>query len=199
MSGTSSNHSARYGRFVEQVKRYRARWILERLRPWVREGDRVLNVGAGDCRLDQLIIKRCGCEVLSVDVVDFNETELPLTIYDGRSLPYPASSFDVVLLIFVLHHCESPTEVLGESMRVSRRHVIAFEDVNHHLWDRWMFRGFHRFLESSHDIPFPCHEWSPEEWNQLAQQVGLREESRAPIGRQFGYFASRHVAFVWRA
>ena len=38
--------------------------------------------------------------------------------------------------------------------------------------------------------PLKQSDWS--DW------AALREESRAPIGRQFGYLASRHVAFVWR-
>jgi SAM-dependent methyltransferase len=63
-------------------------------------------------------------------------------LYDGLHIPFPDDSFDVVLLIFALHHADDPAAVLREARRVCRRHVIAFEDVVISLADRLIFRGF---------------------------------------------------------
>ena len=87
--------------------------------PFIKPSDRILDVGAGDCRLDVLLQKKVGCEVVPVDVEDFNETQLALTIFDGKRLPFPDDSFDAVLLIFVLHHAEDAQAVLAEARRVT--------------------------------------------------------------------------------
>jgi ubiquinone/menaquinone biosynthesis C-methylase UbiE len=181
----------------ERVYKHRARWTWRRLRPWIAPGDRVLDVGAGDCRLDPLLQEKMGCDVVPVDVDDYNRTALPLTLFDGRHLPFPDDSFDVVLLIFVLHHAAEPEVVLREARRICRRRVVVFEDANLNLWDRWVFRLFHRWLEWSQRIPRPYHEWSPGQWSRLGSELGLREHAVCPLGRQLSYFASRHLAFIW--
>lgn len=181
----------------QKIYEYRARWGTRRLLPWVQPGDRVLDIGAGDCRLSQRLARKGDCEVVPVDVEDFNRTTLPLTRLDGLHLPFPDKSFDVALLLFVLHHAEDARAVLQEALRVCRRSVLVFEDVNLTRWDRWTFRAFHRWLAWSEGISRPHHELTPDEWSALAGSVGLREHARTPLGRQLGPCASRHVLFVW--
>jgi ubiquinone/menaquinone biosynthesis C-methylase UbiE len=166
--------------------------------PFLKPSDRVLDVGAGDCRLDMLLQKKIGCEVVPVDVEDFNETQLPLTMFDGKRLPFADDSFDVVLLIFVLHHAEDARAVLAEARRVSRNGVIVFEDVTSGFWDRAVFRGFHRWLAWSERISYPFREWRPSQWTELAASLGMREDWSGIVGRQLGAFSCRHVVFVWK-
>lgn len=181
----------------EWVHKHRANWTLRRLESWIKRTDRVVNLGAGDCRLDLMLRDRIGCEVIPVDVDDYNETNLELTLYDGVNLPFEDDCFDVVTLIFVLHHAEDPEAVLKEAKRVCRRHIIAFEDINLTWWDRQIFRGFHRFLKWSQGFPTPTIEWKPHQWISLAEKSGLKVKWQGNIGRQLGYFASRHVAYIW--
>ena len=184
---------------IRPIYEHRARWTYRRLRKWIRPEDRVLDIGAGDCRVDELLQRKTGCQVTPVDVEDFNTTALPLVMFDGTRLPFDDQSFDVALIVFVLHHAEDPRAVLAEARRVTRRHVIVFEDVNQTGWDRWTFRGFHRLLEWSERISLPHHELSPEQWSALAAEVGFAEDWRGHVGRQLSYLASRHVQFVWNA
>ncbi|MBL8829925.1 MAG: class I SAM-dependent methyltransferase [Planctomycetaceae bacterium] len=182
---------------IRPIYEHRARWTLRRLRAHIKSTDHVLDIGAGDCRVDELLQRKVGCQVTPVDVEDFNTTSLPLTMFDGTRLPFEDNSFDVSLVIFVLHHAQDPRAVLAEARRVTRRHVIVFEDVNTTTWDRWTFRSFHRLLEWSEHISRPFHEWTPEQWTALAEELGYREDYRGLAGRQLGPLASRHVQFVW--
>jgi ubiquinone/menaquinone biosynthesis C-methylase UbiE len=188
-------------RFVEHVReriyKHRARWTFRRLAPYILPTDRVLDMGAGDCRIDLLLKQRIGCTVVPVDVEDYNKTTLPLTLFDGKRVPFDDGSFDVVLLIFVLHHTPDPAAVLAEARRVSRRRVIVFEDLNKNFGDRMIFRTFHRWLTWSENIPYPHHIWTPDHWSKLALGLGLREYFNGNIGRQLSFFGARHVAFVW--
>jgi hypothetical protein len=187
--------------FVAKIRRrvyeHRARWTARHLARFIQPTDRVLDIGAGDCRLVLQLKKRVGCEIVPVDVEDFNVTDVPLTLFDGRRLPFPDDSFDVVLLIFVLHHAQDAGAVLTEARRVSRRSVIVFEDVTSGIWDRFVFRAFHRWLAWSERISYPFREWKPAQWSELAGSLGFREESSDALGRQLGIFSCRHVAFVW--
>src|ERR1044071_5905573 len=113
---------------LDRIYRYRARWSARRIARWLTPSDRVLDIGAGDCHLDVLLNRKVGCAVAAVDVANGNRTDLPLQLYDGRTLPYADGSFDAALLLFVLHHAEDPAALLRETMRVCRR-IIVFEDV----------------------------------------------------------------------
>jgi ubiquinone/menaquinone biosynthesis C-methylase UbiE len=181
----------------KRVYGHRARWTQRHLMPYIRPADSVLDVGAGDCRLAALLQRKIGCKVTPVDVEDFNQTDLPLTLFDGEHLPFGDNTFDVVLLIFVLHHAKDARPVLDEARRVSRRSVIVFEDVTSSVWDRMMFRGFHRWLDWSEKISYPYREWQPPQWTELAQSLGLKQVSATPTDRQLGMFSCRHVIFEW--
>jgi len=180
-----------------RVYAHRARWTARHLARFIKPSDRVLDIGAGDCRLVVRLQKIVGCQVVPVDVEDFNVTDVPLTMFDGRRLPFPDDSFDVVLLIFVLHHAEDAKAILTEARRVCRGRVIVFEDVTSRFRDRFVFRAFHRFLARWEGISYPFREWKPAQWSELARSLGLREESSDPLGRQLGIISSSHIAFVW--
>ena len=181
---------------LDRVYRFRARWSARRILPWVTAQDRVLDIGAGDCNLDLELQRAAGCTVVPVDVADGNRTDLPLQLYDGRTLPFPDASFDVGMMLFVLHHAEDPGALLRDAMRVCRR-IIAFEDVNTSWWDRKTFRRTHWVYDKFLDIRYPHHEWPPERWSALAREAGLAERWSGPIGRQFGYLSTRHIMYVW--
>lgn len=196
---TKSKPGEDLSRIDEWIHNYRAEWSFKRLTKFLHAGDRVLSLGAGDCRLDALLEQRLRCEVTSIDIDDYNETTRALTLYDGEKIPFEDQTFDSVLLIFALHHAEDPKAVLTEATRVCKNkgHIIVFEDAIENLPDRLVFRGFHRFLRWSQGFPLPNFEWTPAKWSAVAAEVGLKEHWSGGIGRTLGYLASRHIAFVW--
>ena len=82
--------------------------------------ERRLDVTAVDSRSEVLLAARLARP--SIDQV----RHLTMATADGRSLPYPDDSFDVVHSSLVLHHLDPPgaVAVLREMRRVSRRGVV---------------------------------------------------------------------------
>ena len=161
-----------------RVSRHCDRWTARRVRPLVRRGDRVLRIGALSDRLDVLLHREPGCDVIPHS--------------DPAPLPFADESCDVVLLISVLHHVEDPRTVLQEARRVTRRQVLVLEDVNSTRWDRLFVRGLHRGSSR------PRHVWSPQRWSRLAAEVGLQEVWSGLVGRPMGWFTPRQIVFEWQ-
>lgn len=115
---------------IDKIFRFRAAdHIIREIRPYVKSSTKVLDIGAGTGIIAKQIADKLNVKVTLVDVVDKRKVDLPLTLYDGRRLPFESKTFDVALLIFVLHHAEDPTVVLAEAKRVARDKIIVYEDI----------------------------------------------------------------------
>ncbi len=112
-------------------------------------GSRVLDIGAWDCLLSQAIRDRLRCDVLGVDVVERNQTDVPFRRFDGKTLPVAEDErFDVVLLLYVLHHSADDGALLSEARRVLAPGgvVIVGEDLADGAKQRVRTVGFHVWL-----------------------------------------------------
>jgi hypothetical protein len=90
--------AARLKSEAERVERARAEFNFNSIQARVPQGCSLLDVGAWSCYLGPLLRDRMGCEVLCLDVVNVNKTDIPFQVFDGRALPVDARSYDVVLL-----------------------------------------------------------------------------------------------------
>ncbi len=114
--------------------RYRTWDMLKarRISARLRDGDRVLDVGCGTGHmLAELALFRA-IEPHGVDLAVHPDrfTEIPITAFDGRALPFADGSFDATMLCYVMHHLEprDATALLAEVVRVTRRKVFLIED-----------------------------------------------------------------------
>jgi ubiquinone/menaquinone biosynthesis C-methylase UbiE len=132
----------------------------------------ILDIGAGTCHMTALLQNQA-LQVTPLDIVDmsFIKNTKPV-IYDGFVMPFADNTFDVALILTVLHHCLNPEQIIREARRVARK-VIIIEDV---------VRGrIHTALTKSLDslmnlefIGHPHQNKTDEEWCCLFDRLGLR-------------------------
>lgn len=106
----------------------RAHVIAAHLASLFTAGTSLLEIGAGKGHVARALREAVALQIELVDVVDYNETELNLKVYDGVNLPFGDKAFDFSLLVFVLHHTQDPSVLLGEALRVSRHGVVVVEN-----------------------------------------------------------------------
>lgn len=96
------------------------------------DGKRVLEVGGGDgflaAQLDRI------ATVESVDVQSHPAPVRPVRVYDGRTLPFPDRTFDVVFSSNVLEHIADLDGMLGEMERVLVPGGVAVHIVPTTIW-----------------------------------------------------------------
>ena len=115
---------------MESVANYfRTKAIIKAALPFVKDSPaRVLDIGAGSCHIAKTLSVKHGFSVTAIDVADHNVTNFPLRLYAGKKLPYADNSFDVGLLVFVLHHASNAKDLLKEAKRVCKQ-VVVIEDL----------------------------------------------------------------------
>lgn len=122
-----------------------------------------------------------------VDVAQYNETSLPLTVCDSRALAFATDSFDMALLSFVLHHSPNPEAILSEALRVARRVVVVENNV------RGLVRGaITRVVDSWPALRYrtpPCYiAQSREAWFELFRKFPVTVRPSGEFTLEHGFF-----------
>lgn len=123
---------------VDFLNELRAREI-ERIVAFFPPGARVLEIGAGTGKQAQEMQRR-GFIMTAVEIPSSNyaaDRVFPIVDFDGRTLPFPDASFDVVFSSNVLEHVPDLTRMHAEIRRVLRPGGRAVHVLPTHAWRLW--------------------------------------------------------------
>lgn len=162
---------------------------------------RVLDLGCGDGQVAvTLMRRRPDLAVEGVDVLRRPVTHIPVTLYDGVSLPFADGSFDYVTIVDVLHHTDDPGAVLAEAARVARRGVVIKDHLREGVLAGPTLRLMDWVGNRGHDVRLPYNYLDDGQWQAAFARAGLKDVGRTealglypfPLGLMF----ERRLHFV---
>jgi|SRR3990167_9878883 len=122
--------------FVIKADRKRIALIISRIKKYLPQNKKILDIGCGLGLLTRAICQK-GYNLTPVDIHDISIIpNVKPVIYGGATLPFNNNSFDIALLITVLHHTPNPEKVLIETARVAKR-IIIMEDVYENTFQKF--------------------------------------------------------------
>ncbi len=138
---------------------------------------RVLDVGTGDGSIALNIMKqRPDLAIEGVDVFRRPTTQIPVTVFDGRHLPFADSSFDCVLFVDVLHHTDDASVLVREAARVANNSVV----IKDHLLEGMFAAPTLRFMDWlgnwGHDVVLPYNYLPRSKWDEIFSGARLQVE-----------------------
>ena len=129
---------------LERLRREEVNSVREYFKP----GMRVLEIGGGS-GFQASIIESLGCHVVSIDIAE-NPGSVspyhPVEIYDGQTIPYPDSYFDVVFSSNSLEHISPLIPMLKEIRRVLKKDGIAIHILPSATWRFWTSLTYYVYL-----------------------------------------------------
>ncbi len=148
----------------------RASRIGREILPFLGDVKSLLDFGCGDMAISQYLKDNSNkINITGIDTIDYNLTSMPFFQYDGKKIPFDNESFDTVIAIAALHHCNNPRSMLKECVRVAKRKIILFEDIYNNRLEEFFTKSVDyigNHLETSAvDIPFnflSLKEWKAE-------------------------------------
>jgi SAM-dependent methyltransferase len=161
---------ALHGRFVF---RRRTAVLADHLASFIPPAARVLDVGCGDGTIDGLIMaRRPDISIDGIDPLVRPNTHIPVRAFDGRIIPFPNRSFDVVMFVDVLHHTNYPRVLLSEAARVGSSVLIK-----DHFCDGFLAVETLRLMDwvgnARYGVPLPYNYWSKSKWTSAFRELGL--------------------------
>jgi SAM-dependent methyltransferase len=156
----------------------RVRILATHLARLIPSGARVLDVGCGDGLLAaQLARRRPDISIRGVDVRVRESAAIPVTAFDGQTLPFPAGTFDALTLVDVLHHADDPAALLREAARVVHGPIL----IKDHTSDRFLagptLRLMDRVGNARHGVALPYRYWRRQAWLDHFRALGLEVDS----------------------
>jgi len=119
------------------------------------------------------------CEISGIDVLVRDVAEIPVTRYDGRTIPFGDDSFDTVLLIDVLHHTGDAAALLAEAARVARGCVIVKDHLCESRMDGWLLSFMDWVGNRPHGVSLEYNYLSAADWDDCIASAGLVKQGRA--------------------
>lgn len=173
--------------------------IVNTFNEFINQDEKILDIGAGGGWISEEIQKRKNAKVTLLDIINFNQTNLKLVLYDGENIPFPNNYFDTSLLIFTLHHCLKPLKVLEEARRVTKKKIIIIEDIptpwiNKVFLYLWDFSGYLiSFLVKPPGEKIPFNFKKVSGWQKIFKDFQLK----IIFQKEFqSYKIIRHVLFI---
>jgi SAM-dependent methyltransferase len=137
----------------------------------------VLDVGSGDGRIDNLLLKqRRDLKLQGVEVSSRTHTGFPVTYFDGTNLPFENRSFDVVMFVDVLHHTNDPMVLLSEAVRVARKAIVLKDHVLQGLLCGTRLKFMDYVGNARHGVALPFNYWTLQQWSEVEARLGLRQK-----------------------
>jgi len=176
--------------------------IVDIFDEFIVQGERTLDIGAGGGWISNELKQRKNIKATLLDVINLNQTDFKLIIYDGKSMPFLANNFDTSLLICVLHHCQEPSEVLKEAARVTKNKIIIIEDVFNSSFGRFSlcfkdvvinltFCLLTKLVREITNMPFNFKKTS--EWEKIFEELNLKVIYKK---KYYSFFKTQQVLFV---
>ncbi len=165
----------------------RASAIVETFASAIEPNRRILDIGAGKGLLAEEMTRRFNARVTLMDVAKYNQSALPLTVCDSRTLAFADNSFDYALLSFVLHHSPNPDQMMREALRVAR-HVIVIENDVRGTLRGWLTQALDSWPAIQYGTP-PCYfTRSRERWLAWFAQFPVQVHLLREFSLEHGFF-----------
>lgn len=149
----------------------RAQYFAGIFEPWIPRNSDILDIGGGWGFYHEPLIGR-GHRHAVLDVVRPGFQKAPVVVYDGMRVPFPDKSFDVSMLVTVLHHAPRPHALIEEAVRVTRKSVVVIEDLYHHAAGRW-WTSLRDMLYNFEFIGHASQFRTKKEWSEIFSRLGL--------------------------
>lgn len=165
------------------------------------QGASVLDIGAGSGDMAvKIMSSRSDVSISGVDVLVRPNTAIKVTEYDGETIPAEDNSYDVSMLVDVLHHTPDPKRLMAEASRVARKGVLIKDHFSENAFDKSVLSFMDWVGNAAHGVRLPYNYLARAQWEGIWDDLSLTpREMREALGLYqppFNLLFDRNLHFV---
>jgi len=181
----------------------RVRVLVDQIGGLLPQGAEMLDVGTGDGQIAKMIGERGeGITVTGIDIMKRGTIHIPVTLFDGTTIPMEDNSVDVVTFVDVLHHTDDPQVLISEASRVARKAVIIKDHLSENALDHMTLRAMDWVGNAPHGVVLPYNYAPRKDWNRWFDTAGLATdvfETKVPLyAAPLSWVFGRKLHFIAR-
>lgn len=158
-------------KLLKYLYKRRSMYYADLVSPYIIKGEKVLDVGAGTGIISKILSRKADVNLL--DIKDYNQTDLPLKLFDGKKIPFKDKSFDTVLLLTVFHYIPNQVEFLKELKRIANK-IIIVDDVHKTAFGKFISNLNDTIVSNTVGIFTKFNFLKDEEFKKMFRKAGLR-------------------------
>lgn len=163
----TAHHKAVHNRRVIKLSEHLSRLLPNRAK--------VVDIGCGDGLVASLIKKlRPDVSIQGIDILLRPETHIPVTKFDGTTIPFTDDYFDAAMFVDVLHHTDDPFALLKEATRVAKNCLILKDHTDEGLLSNETLRFMDWVGNKPHGVRLPYNYWTMTQWQQAIETLNLK-------------------------
>lgn len=144
----------------------RVRVLVEEIGKMLPANAEMLDVGTGDGQIAKMIgEQQTGTTVQGIDIMKRETIHIPVTLFDGTTIPMDDNSVDVVTFVDVLHHTDDPQILISEASRVARKAVIIKDHLSENKLDHLTLRAMDWVGNAPHGVVLPYNYAPRRDWD----------------------------------
>lgn len=169
-----------FARLTEFRWKMRARKIANNMTGFIPAKSRVLDIGSGSGNVAKEISLKTGANLILLDVIDWNITDLPFSLFNGEKIPFKDKEFDIALLFDVIHHSENEETLIKEALRTAKK-VIVLEEIHDNFLLKIWANIMDNFQWIMFGMPLAFHSRSEKQWKdflgKFCKNIQVKRES----------------------
>jgi 2-polyprenyl-3-methyl-5-hydroxy-6-metoxy-1,4-benzoquinol methylase len=135
----------------------------------------LLDIGCGDGTISKLMKDtNSGLNISGIDIMARPKSLIPVTLYDGKRIPYDDNSYDASMFIDVLHHVAHVKLVLEEAKRVSRKFILIKDHIYKSAAEFMILKFMDKVGNKPHAVALEFNYLKEEEWEIIFKELGLK-------------------------
>ncbi|MBE7069275.1 MAG: class I SAM-dependent methyltransferase [Ruminococcaceae bacterium] len=135
--------------------------------------ERILDVGAGDGKIDSMLMETNNIPITGIDVLVRDVTYIPVEEYDGSHINREDNSVNTTMMIDVLHHIDDPEAVFKEVVRVTDKYVIIKDHIRHGFISYIKLKMMDYVGNKQYSVRLPYNYLTAERWNKMFKDNNL--------------------------